>query len=82
MGRESVLGSEKCVEINMHSEIVQCLHNLQQMPKNLFDACEFSLLLHKSLYLDSIKAHQGILKQCFWSTNLTLYMEQQVVLQF
>lgn len=65
MGRESAIDSEKCVEINMHSGIVQCLHSLQQMPKYLFDACEFSLLLHRGLYLDSVMTHQGISKQQF-----------------
>lgn len=62
MGRESVTNSEKRVDINMPSGIVESLHSLQQMPKYLFDACEFSLLLHSNLYLDSTMTHQGILK--------------------
>lgn len=65
MGRESAIDSEKCVEINMHSGIVQCLHSLQKMPKYLFDACDFSLLLHRNLCLDSIMTHQCIWKQQF-----------------
>lgn len=38
MGREDVIGSEKCVEFNVHSGIVQCLHSLQQIQKYLFDS--------------------------------------------
>lgn len=40
MGRESIIGSEKCVDFNMHSGIVQCLHSLQQIQSYLMLNCD------------------------------------------
>lgn len=73
VGRESVIDSEKHVEINMCSGIVQCLQNICLMPV-IFPSCYTIIYTCILPWLIKVSWNNS-----FWSTNLTLYVKQQVV---